>query len=273
MKKTIISTLVLGIALSVTSVFAESNNDDVRIPTTPDVTYVNASSERAEEVRTTSLSRMKSRGMQLIDERIKALEGNKFLITTNSKLTTEQKAALSTILTNNVNGLTVLRGTIASSTDATSTKALVRSIYVDFRIYAVILPQVRLEKRIYDLQNHSVKLSDTFIKTQAKIDEQKAKGKDVTEWQKTLDDAKVLVANDMHTLAGLFTTVSALKPSDYGTTSKMVIESTNASLKSVAKDFNSIGKTLHRPVLRNKIPQPFPLPLATSTTPATTTNR
>lgn len=271
MKKTILSTLMLGIVFSATSVFAEANNDDIKVPVTPDISYVSSASERAEEVRTNSLSRIKNRGMQLIDERIKALEGNKYIINTKTTLTTDQKAALSTILTNNVNGLTTLRGTIASSTDATSTRALVQSIFVDFRIYAVILPQVRLEKRIYDLQNHSGKLSDTFIKTQAKIDEAKAKGKDVTEWQKMLDDAKVLVANDMNTLALLFTKVSALKPSDYGTTSRMVIESTNTDLKKVVRDFNSIGKKLHRPVLRNKIPQPFPLPLSTSTTPTATT--
>jgi heat shock protein HslJ len=110
-----------------------------------------------------------------------------------------------------------------------------------------VVPQVRIEKRIFDLQNHSQKLSDTFLKVQAKIDEYKAKGKDVTVWQKTLDDSKMLVANDMNTLANALTKAAALKPSDYGTTSKATIESINNDIKNVVKDFNSIKKNLHKP--------------------------
>ena len=51
----------------------------------------------------------------------------------------------------------------------------------------------------------------------------------------------------MNTLANLFTKVSALKPSDYGTSSKATIEQANVSLKSVLKDFNTIKKNLHKP--------------------------
>ena len=65
-------------------------------------------------------------------------------------------------------------------------------------------------------------------------------------WQKSLDDAKALVTRDTATLATLMTNVSVLKPADYGTTSKAVIESTNISLKAILKDFNSIKKNLHR---------------------------
>jgi hypothetical protein len=111
-----------------------------------------------------------------------------------------------------------------------------------------------IARRIYDLQNHSVKLSDTFLKVQAKIDEYKGKGKDVTVWQKSLDDAKVKVAVDMNTLATALTKVAALKPADYGTSSKMVIDAVNTDLKNVAKDFNSIAKTLRKPaVLKNLV--------------------
>jgi heat shock protein HslJ len=55
----------------------------------------------------------------------------------------------------------------------------------------------------------------------------------------------------MNTLATLFTTVSALKPADYGTSSKATIEQANATLKSVLKDFSSIKKNLHRPEMSN----------------------
>jgi cytochrome b involved in lipid metabolism len=95
-------------------------------------------------------------------------------------------------------------------------------------------------------------------------------------WQKSLDDAKVLVANDMNTLATTLVKVKALTPADYGTTSKMVIAAANTDLKNVAKDFNTIAKTLNKPkMLKNPsgtststvsvIPTPTPTPTPTST--------
>jgi cytochrome b involved in lipid metabolism len=282
MKKTIITALLLGITITTTSVFAEREesegskqegsiratlmsvrafgksedaprpnllrvNDDVAIPSAPEIGFVGPVAEKPETVRFTSIDRLKYRGAQLIKERINALDSNKKAIDMSKTLTTDQKSALSTLITTNITGLTTLKASIASSTDATSTKELVNSIYTTFRIYGIVVPQVRLEKRIFDLQNHSQKLSDTFIKVQAKIDEYKGKGRDVTVWQKSLDDAKILVANDMNTLVVNFQKVSALKPSDYGTTSKMIIEAVNKDIRNVAQDFNSIAKNLRKP--------------------------
>ena len=262
MKKTLITALTIGIACSSLSVFAGAK-DDVLIPNTPTVTSVFHVEERNDDnsekygygrentnvSTTTILARIKSNGDRLILERLNSLNANRQAIDANKSLTIDQKAALMTLITNNITGLTALRMSISVGTDITSVKNLVASIYTNFRIYGIVIPQIRLEKRIYDLQNYSIKLSDTFIKVQAKIDEHRGKGKDVTVWQKNLDDSKVLVANDMNTLTNLLTTVVALKPIAYGTTSKATIELVNNTLKSVLKDFNSIKKNLHRPAL------------------------
>jgi cell pole-organizing protein PopZ len=129
---------------------------------------------------------------------------------------------------------------------------LTSSIFTDFRIYGVVLPQVRLEKRIYELQNHAASLTEVFAKVQLAIDAQKAKGKDVSVWQANLDATKTLVVKDTEKLSSLFTQISALKPSDYGTTSKATIESVNIGVKAVAKDFQSIRSKIRRPeILKN----------------------
>jgi heat shock protein HslJ len=246
MKKTLFTTLILGIAFSGVSVFADT---DVVIPSSPALTAVSPVTEKEEIAVSTRYNKIQLRGNILITERINSLNANAKVIAADKTLTAEQKNALSALITTNITGLTALRASLASSTDATSTKALVSSIFTNFRIYGIVVPQIRIEKRIYDLQNHTQKLSDTFLKVQAKIDEAKGKGKDVAVWQKSLDDSKILVANDMNTLATLFTTVSALKPADYGTSSKATIEQANTTLKSVLKDFNSIKKNLHRPTM------------------------
>ncbi len=245
MKKLVISTVLVSFALSTASVFAEEL--DTHVPDVPMITSVSSVTERAESMTSKSLSRIKARGAQLIKERINSLNSNATTLANSKTLTADQKAFFASKISAQVSGLTTLGATIASSTDATSTKALVNSIFTDFRIYAIVIPQLRLEKRINDLQNHTVKLADTFAKIQAKIDTQKAKGKDVTVWQKSLDDAKALVVTDTTKLSTLFTQISALKPADYGTSSKATIESVNAGVKSVAKDFNSIAKVARAP--------------------------
>lgn len=254
MKKTIITTIMLTSAFSGISVFAD-DRDDVALPQVPSITSVVSLEERnngendrfyKNTASSTALVKIRANGERLIKERISSLESNKTIIQA-SKLTTEQKTAITGLITTNITGLTTLRTAIASGTDASSTKALVNSIFTNFRIYGIVIPQIRLEKRLYDLQNHVVKLTETFTKAQVKIDEAKSKGKDVTVWQKNLDDAKTLVAKDVVMLTALSAKVSALKPADYGTTSKMIIESVNKDMKTILKDFSSLPKIINKP--------------------------
>jgi predicted heme/steroid binding protein len=286
MKKTLLPILMLGIAFSSVSVFAEQENErgqgkgilkqesfraevksalktykediremgnkngsrqDVMIPSAPEISRVEAVTERPDSSFGRSVARISSRAMQLIKERINVLNANTQAITASNTLTAEQKTSLTALLSSNITGLTALKASIASSTDASTAKALTNSIFTNFRIYGIVIPQARLEKRVFDLQNHSQKLSDLFVKVQTTITDAKAQGKDVTVWQKSLDDTKVLVATDMAKLAGLLPKLATLTPATYGTTSKAIIDSVNADIKSVAKDFNSISKTLRRP--------------------------
>ena len=228
------------------SVFASEQVEGVVIPNTPAISRINHTYEKEESMKTSSLVRLQSKGKSLINERITALSANLTSIESANKLTAEQKAALATLVTTNITGLNALAVKIASSTDATSTKVLVGSIFTNFRIYGIVIPQLRLEKRVYELQNHAGRLAEVFTKVQAKIDEAKGKGKDMTNLQKGLDDAKTLVASDALKLSALLTTLQALKPADYGTSSKAIIESANTELRAVAKDYQSITGMIHK---------------------------
>ncbi len=272
MKKRFISTIAIGIALSGISAFAEegtavavptlyvmpvttssSDTKDVVVPSIEVPSSVSPVTERAEVIGAKSNTRIQARGAQLIKERVKSLNQNAEAVAKAKGLTADQKTAFSMFFSGKVVELNALGVKIASSTEASSTKALVSSIFTDFRVYAIVLPQVRLQKRIYEVQNHIAKLSETFVKVQTKIDEAKANGKDVTVWQKNLDDAKTLVTTDTTKLTALMTQINALKPSDYGTTSKSTIETVNSGVKSVAKDLNSIGKKVRRPENMKKV--------------------
>jgi hypothetical protein len=270
MQKVIVSTVLLGLAFSASSVFAENEitaptayavpvsapvttsaqimqSADVVVPSTPEVTSVLPVVEKTEVIKTTSLEKIKARGLQLIKERINALTSNANAIANSKALTAEQKTAFATYFSGKVAELNATGIKISSSTDATTTKTLISSIFTDFRIYAVVVPQSRLQKRIYELQNHSVKLAETFAKVQTNIDAFKAKGKDVTVWQKNLDDAKLLVASDTQKLPILLAQINALKPADYGTSSKTTIESVNKGVRSIASDFQGVARKVRRP--------------------------
>jgi hypothetical protein len=243
MKKITISTVLVGLTLSATSVFAQSI--DTPVPAAPVITPVAVVTEKVEVIKTDVLAKVKERGAKLIKERVDTLNSNLKALESSKTLTAEQKEFFITNINTQVAGLTTLGTSIAGATDASSTKALVSKIFTDFRIYAIVVPQIRMEKRINDLQNHTVKLNETFAKVQTKIDEQKAKGKDVAAMQKSLDDAKALVAKNTATLSTLMTQVVALKPSDYPTTSKTTIESINKSIKEVAKELGSVKSILN----------------------------
>lgn len=252
MKKTILSTVMLGIALGATSAFAQGVAD-VTIPTTPVVTSVLPVVETTETLRARTLTQLKARGAALIKQRVDSLNSNAVAIANTKGLTAEQKAAFATFISGKVTELNTLNTKIQAGVDASSTKQLVSSVFTDFRIYAIVIPQIRLEKRIYELQVHATKLGDTFTKIQTAINTAKTNGKDVTVWQKSLDDAKTLVASDTAKLPSLLLQISALKPSDYGTTSKATIEAVNLGVKGVARDFESIRLKVKRPAVMRHI--------------------
>lgn len=255
MKK--IFTFGTAVVLSLTSVTAFANNhDDVRVPMAPSVSSVYHQDEPVQAVNERSfknasaetiLTRLKAQGEKIIKERIQALQSNKTVIEANKTLTEAQRNTLVTKITTNVNGLNSLQTQITQAVDATSTKALISSVYTNFRIYGIVIPSVRLEKRIYDLQNHVSTLDATFKKVEDKIKEVESKGKDVTEWQKRLTDAKALVVKDTALLSSSLLKVNTLTPSLYGTTSKAIIQEANTTIKTVSKDFATIKKELKRP--------------------------
>lgn len=270
MKKILIA-FTFSSLLITPSVFAES--DSLFVPQAPTFSAVSVVKEDKEMSLPSSLkeTQLKTRASRLIDERVKALAENKQAIEKNVKLTADQKAKLTLQIDTNTKALTMLKGEIASSTIATTTKSLTEAIFKDFRIFAIAIPKIRIESRIYQLQNHSLKLSDTFTKIQKSIDEHKAKGHDVTEWQKGLDNAKVSVAQSMFKIDEVFKRTATLTPSTYGTTSKATIDAINKDLRTISKELNSVISTVRKPDMKKR-PKIQEVKQASSTV-ATTTVR
>lgn len=288
MNKKIISILALGVITSIANTYAEESaavptlytqaittsapitatvltESTVVIPNLSIPSSVYPANERSEVINVKSITRIKARGAQLIKERVHSLNQNAQIISKSKDLTEGQKTAFGLFFSGKVAELNTLGIKIKDSTEATSTKALVESIFTDFRIYGVTLPQVRLQKRIYEVQNHIVKLSEAFDKTQSNIDYAKSKNKDVAEWQKNLDAAKLVVATDTAKLSSLMAQINSLKPSDYGTTSKTMITSVNNELRIISKEISYISKKVRKPAYMKTI-KATTTPVTSSTT-------
>jgi hypothetical protein len=186
--------------------------------------------------------------------RINSLNENARLFAVSKNLTGDQKTAFAAFFADEVAQLNAHNVKIQGAVDASSTKPLVLSIFTDFRIYAIVIPQVRLEKRIYELQNHATTLATvTFPKIQLAIDAAKAEGMDVAMWQANLDAAKLVVASDTAKLPVLLMQIASLKPSDYGTTSRSTILSVNTGVRAVARDFEYLRTKVKRPTVMRRL--------------------
>ncbi len=253
MKKRLLTiTCLTIIGISTNALFADNS---VTIPAVPLISSVGVAKESDDIVTLPQYRNVKKQRVDsLVKERITSLSVNLKAIEGDKLLTTEQKTSFATRINATITGLQALRDS-ASSTDATTTREIARKVINDYRIYGVFLPQIRTEKRIYDLQSHAATLTERFAKIQESIDDYKGKGRDVTVWQKNLDDAKLVVASDTMRLSALLTKVVALKPSDYGTTTKETIEFANQELKSIQKDFLKLRNTIHKPKQLALIPK------------------
>ena len=141
MKKVIVSGVLLGLALSTSSVFAEEGHVevvsatavsattgvpvptlytnattitataalaatvDVVVPATPEVTSVFPVIEKEEKMKITSIDKMKKRGAQLIKERVNSLNSNARAIANSKALTVDQKAAFAAFFTGKITDL------------------------------------------------------------------------------------------------------------------------------------------------------------------------
>lgn len=189
------------------------------------------------------LKKLKNQGARMISERINSLNRLSKLVK-KSKLTEAQKNSLLISINDQVASLTDLGVKIKADTAIETARNDVKSIYENYRIYSIFIPKIKLTISLYNQQNHIEKLNGYFSKVQEKINQAKAKGKDTAARQKSLDDSKAMIPTISAKINQTLAAVTALKPGDYPTTSKKVINDANKSLREIHSLFVRLGKTL-----------------------------
>jgi hypothetical protein len=197
--------------------------------------------------KSNNLKNLIKTGDRLINQRVNSLNSLKKKIDGNSKLTASQKASLDTEIASQITALQTLKSKIDADTDLITAKADVKSIYTDFRIYAVELPKLKmtltadLEQNYLDMLN-----TTTFPNVQTAINNARAAGQNVTARQTALDNAKTIAATVQPQITSVLSSLSTLKPSDYPTTSKSVLTSVQTTLKQIHTEFKKIFTNLSK---------------------------
>lgn len=233
--------LLIG-ACSLGGIFPALAAEDITsLPVVPTVLTVAPGAETPDKQidKETNLKRLIKRGDNLINARVNTLNALKNrVVAKGNKLTDTQKIDLNTLIDGNINGLKELKAKIDAGTDIAVVKDLIKSIYTNYRIYAVFVPKVHLIIALDRLQNHLDGLDAVYVKIQENIDKLKAKGKDVAKRQTALESAKTMKTEIQTKITAALEAAKALKPADYPDTHKQKISEIRLKIKEITQLFN-----------------------------------
>ncbi len=203
----------LGAVLSLTFVPAFAfAKDTVSVDAGASVQTGGASAKAGADASAAFMARAKAKADQEIDRRIENLNDLLTRVQGMHALADADKAAIRATVTNQVNMLTALKGKIDADTDAATLRTDVKSITSSYRIYALIIPQVRIiaaADRIVTIANQMQQLSAKF---QARISEAQGAGFDMTAALAALADYNAKVADAGAQAQAAVTEITTLSP-------------------------------------------------------------
>lgn len=244
--KSIIS-LALLVALLLPAIPALAAEEIAETPAVTQVTAPAAPSEPEPSSVTSSKSvaGLQAMGKTQIKARVSALTRlmNKVA---KSDISLEQRATLKAELQTGVDGLNALLVKISAEQNLDTLKGLVKSIYTDFRIFAIAIPRVEGELAVYRQMMAGKKLSDHAMKLEAKLNEWAAKDVDVSVSRTNLAVAKKSADTAAELYKAALAGFQSLKPADYP--AKATIEKARKDLKEGNKNILAARNALKKVV-------------------------
>jgi len=166
--------------------FAVEGSGEPRIANT--ITHMQNLASKSADRQATDLQTIIKHADTLITNRLNALNKLSTRIQNDTRLSTNEKASLSSDMQTEISGLTTLKAKIDADTDATTARADAKQIITNYYVFAVFEPKVRLLITINNLQTLATKMQSYVPQLQNLIDTYKTQGKDVTQMQTFLND-------------------------------------------------------------------------------------
>lgn len=152
-----------------------------------------------EAKETDRLTKLQTLGSHLIDQRVAELK--RFTSRTFKGLSTAETASIKTIAEKAITDLTALKAKIAAATTAEEAKTLVRSIYSDYHVYAVLVPSLHLTIATEQIEAAIAKLKEIAPRLAKAIDSSKTAGKDTATLEQSLGDFNAQIASATESVA------------------------------------------------------------------------
>jgi hypothetical protein len=162
-----------------------------------------------------ALARIQAASQTQIDRRLAALNTTLAAIAGNTRLSSGDKATLTTILTDDVTGLTALRATIAADTTAAAARAHEATIFTGYRVYALALPQVRFASAADGITGAAIPALTDAQKTLAGLLAGADSGKNTPAVQARMADLATQLGIATSKTDGLAATVLGYTPAQY----------------------------------------------------------
>jgi len=192
---------------------------------------------------TVSLANAKSRADAEIERRINNLNSLASRINSMKLLSASEKTALQASINTQVTALTNLKAKIDAETVAANVKTDLQSITKDYRIYLLVLPQVRIAAAADRVETIISDVQTLAPKLQARITASQSAGKDVTSANSAYADMQAKIA-DANTQATAAVNETASLMPDQGNASveasnKAALKDASAKLKTATADLKA----------------------------------
>ena len=184
---------------------------------------------------------LRTRCLAAIDVRLPALEAARTALSANEHVTADHQAALANDIDETAARLRVLADLIKTDTDLTTMKEHCRLIFEDNRVFALVLPRIRLVVGADTATDAGAKLRDVAAKLADAIGRAESAGHDVRQVKLDLDMMKAAIASGVASAGSVAPAVLDLTPADWNddhevlTPARQSLRSARADLK-VARD-------------------------------------
>lgn len=159
--------------------------------------------------------KIKTRAEAEIDKRLASLNSALAKISTAKKLPESDKANFSAQIQAATSKLNALRAKIDADTDLAILRTDAKSIFNDFRVYAVFLPQIHLLAAADTMEVTADNLTTLAGKLQVRLQAAQSKGKDVSQLQTLLTDTQAKIADAKTQYSAVINEVIFLTPTSY----------------------------------------------------------
>jgi len=205
--RTRIAAAVVGVGLVVAAPAAAWAGPFRSGSTTPTTSSSTPSASTLEALRTKCLA--------AIDVRLPALAEAKADVAANQHVTDDHRAALTADIDATTARLQTLSDEIKADSNLATLRDHCRSIFLDNRVYALVLPRTRLVVGADTATAAGAKLSDVADKLAAAIDKAEAAGRDVTQAKADLAAMKAQIAAGTGAAGTVAGAILGLTPADW----------------------------------------------------------